>query len=50
MYGFTVYSRDGDEAYTSEPEYDTYAEAYADGELTLMDMNEGSVEVWDEDC
>lgn len=33
----------------SEPEYESEIEAYKAGELTLCDMNEGSLEVWEED-
>jgi len=49
MFGYTIISRDGGEAYTSEPEYETYEEAYKAGDHTLCDMNEGSLEVWEED-
>ena len=49
MWGFTVYGRDGGEAYTSEPEYETFNEAYAEGEGQMMDMNEGCFEVWKDD-
>ena len=48
MWGYTVYDRDGGEAYMSEPEYETYAEAYADGEMHMMDTNQGCLEVWNE--
>jgi hypothetical protein len=46
MWGYTIIGRDGGEVYTSEPEYDSEVEAYKAGDLTLCDMNEGSVEVW----
>ena len=49
MFGVTIIGRDGGEAYTSEPEYETYEEAYEAGDHTLCDMNEGSLEVWEED-
>lgn len=49
MFGYTIIGRDGGEAYTSEPEYETYEEAYKAGDHTLCDMNEGSLEVWEED-
>ena len=49
MYGFTIIGRDGGEAYTSEPEYESYAEAYKAGDHALCDMNEGSMEVWQEE-
>lgn len=49
MFGYTIIGRDGGEAYTSEPEYETYEEAYNAGDHTLCDMNEGSLEVWEED-
>ena len=48
MYGFTIIGRDGGEAYMSEPEYESEIEAYKAGELTLCDMNEGSMEVWED--
>ena len=48
MWGYTIIGRDGDEAYTSEPEYETYEEADKEGDLTLCDMNEGSMEVWED--
>ena len=48
MWGFTIIGRDGGEAYTSEPEYETYEEADKAGDLTLCDMNEGSMEVWED--
>lgn len=49
MFGYTIIGRDGGEAYTSEPEYETYEEAYNAGDNALCDMNEGSLEVWEED-
>jgi hypothetical protein len=49
MFGYTIIGRDGGEAYTSEPEYNAYQEAYKAGDHTLCDMNEGSLEVWEED-
>jgi hypothetical protein len=49
MFGYTIIGRDGCEAYTSEPEYETYQEAYKAGDHALCDMNEGSLEVWEED-
>ena len=49
MFGYTIIGRDGGEAYTSEPEYETYEDAYKAGDHTLCDMNEGSLEVWKED-
>jgi hypothetical protein len=49
MYGFTIIDRDGGEAYISEPEYESYEEAFKAGDHTLCDMNEGSMEVWCEE-
>ena len=49
MYGFTIIGRDGGDTYISEPEYESYAEAYQAGDHTLCDMNEGSMEVWREE-
>ena len=49
MFGYTIIGRDGGEAYTSEPEYETYEDAYKAGDHALCDMNEGSLEVWEED-
>jgi hypothetical protein len=48
MWGYTIIGRDGGEAYTSEPEYESEMEAYKAGDLTLCDMNEGSMEVWED--
>ncbi len=48
MWGFTIIGRDGGEAYTSEPEYESEMEAYKAGDLSLCDMNEGSLEVWED--
>ena len=48
MWGYTIIGRDGGEAYTSEPEYESEMEAYKAGDLSLCDMNEGSLEVWED--
>lgn len=48
MWGFTIIGRDGGEAYTSEPEYESELEACKAGDHALCDMNEGSLEVWED--
>lgn len=48
MYGYTLVGRDGGEEYTSDAEFETYAEAHKAGELDLVNSNSGSLEVWHE--
>ena len=45
-FGYTIIDRDGGEYYTSGNDYDSYTEAYKAGQLSLGDMNGGSLEVW----
>jgi hypothetical protein len=45
-YGYTIVDRDGSEYYTSENDYLSYMEAYKAGQLSLGDMNGGSLEIW----
>ena len=46
LFGFTVIDRDGGELFSSEPEYETYQEAFRAGDHSLCDLNGGSLEVW----
>jgi hypothetical protein len=46
LFGFTIIDQDGGELFSSEPEYLSYKEAFSAGDLTLCDMNGGSLEVW----
>jgi hypothetical protein len=45
-FGYTIIDRDGGDLYTSENDYYSYTEAYKAGQLSLGDMNGGSLEVW----
>ena len=46
LFGYTVIDLDGGEMFTSEPEYETYQEAFRAGDHSLCDMNGGSLEIW----
>ena len=49
MFGYTIIDGDGGEIFISEAEYETYAEAFTQGDHALCDLNGGSLEVWKDD-